>query len=181
MSASPTSPLAPERGGWLDRTAAGGVHMGVLAMTPFREEQRMRLFPLALPVLLALTVAAVLAGCAGGPSTPSTVPVAIQDIKTVAGKWSGVYSRDTSSMSREDWVQLAINENGTYEFTSFRQVGALHGRGKLALRDGKLYGLGERGGTLVYSLFDRGGKPLLKVAAQDAAGLGYTAELTRGQ
>src|SRR4029453_19183202 len=100
MSASPTSPLAPERGGWLDRTAAGGGHMGVLAVTPFREEQRMRLFPLALPVLLALTVAAVLAGCAGGPSTPSTVPVAIQDIKTVAGKWSGVYSRDTSSMSR---------------------------------------------------------------------------------
>ena len=140
-----------------------------------------RLSPLTLPVLLALTVAAVLAGCAGGPSTPSAVPVAIQDVKTVAGKWAGVYSRDTSSTSQEDWVRLAIDENGTYEFASARQVGVLHGRGKLAVRDGKLYGLSERGGTVVASLFDRGGKPLLKVAAQDAAGMGYTAELTRGQ
>jgi hypothetical protein len=181
MSASPTSPLAPERGGWLDRTAAGGVHMGVLATITLREEQRMRRFPrLAPPVLLALALAA-LTGCAGGPSTTSAVPVAIQDIKTVAGKWAGVYSRDTSSTSQEDWVRLAIDDNGTYEFASARQVGVLHGRGKLAVRDGKLYGLSERGGTVVASLFDRGGKPLLKVAAQDAAGLGYTAELTRGQ
>jgi hypothetical protein len=92
-----------------------------------------------------------------------------------------VYSRETSSSSREDWVELAIKDDGTYEFASFRQVGALHGKGKLTIRDGKLYGRGERGGTSVYSLFDRGGKPLLKVAARDAAGMDYTAELTRGQ
>lgn len=140
--------------------------------------RRLRL--LALPVLLALTVSA-LVGCAGGPPAAATVPVAITDIKTVAGKWSGIYARDTTSSSREDWVELAIKEDGTYEFGSFRQVGALHGKGKLTLRDGKLYGQSERGGSLVYALFDRGGKPLLKVAAQDAAGMGYTAELTRGQ
>ncbi len=135
---------------------------------------------LALTVLLAVTVTG-LPGCAGGPAPAATVPVAITDIKTVSGKWSGLYARETTSSSREDWVELAIKEDGTYEFTSFRQVGVLHGKGKLTLRDGKLYGQGERGGNLVYSLFDRGGKPLLKVAAQDAAGMGYTAELTRGQ
>lgn len=140
----------------------------------------MRRLPLlALLVLLAFAITGVL-GCAGGPSAPSIVPVAITDLKTVAGKWTGLYSRDTSSSSREDWVELAIKEDGTYEFGSFRQVGALHGKGKLMLRDGKLYGQGERGST-VYSLFDRGGKPLLKVAAQDTAGMSYTAELTRGQ
>jgi hypothetical protein len=165
----------------MDKTAARGVHMNVLVTTPFREERRMRPLPhLFLPILAALTVT-VLLGCAGGPATPATVPVAIADLKTVAGKWSGLYSRDTSSSSREDWVELAINEDGTCEFGSFRQVGALHGKGKLALRDGKLYGQSERGGTFVSSLFDRGGKPLLKVAAQDAAGMNYTAELTRGQ
>jgi hypothetical protein len=155
--------------------------MEVLVTTPLREEQFMRRLPhLALPVLVVLTMTALL-GCAGGPPAPSTVPVAIVDFKTVAGKWSGLYSRDTTSSSREDWVNLAINEDGTFEFGSFRQVGALHGKGKLTLRDGKLYGQSDKGGTFVSSLFDRGGKPLLKVAAQDAAGMSYTAELSRGQ
>lgn len=141
----------------------------------------MRPLPLlALPVLLVLTATALL-GCAGGSPAQATVPVAIQDLKAVAGKWAGIYSRDTSSSSREDWVQLTINEDRTYELTSSRQVGVLHGRGRLTLRDGKLYGLGERGGTLAFSLFEQGGKPLLRVAAQDAAGMNYTAELTRGQ
>ncbi len=139
-----------------------------------------RLSLLAVPVLLAFAVTGFI-GCAGGVPPAATVPVAIADLKTVSGKWSGIYARDTTSGSREDWVELAIKDDGTFEFTSFRQVGVLHGKGKLTLRDGKLYGQGEKGGTHVYSLFDRGGKPLLKVAAQDAAGMGYTAELTRGQ
>lgn len=102
--------------------------------------------------------------------------VPVTEVKSVAGHWAGTLARDTSS--REDWVQVHIEPDGTYDFTSARQIGVLSGKGKLEVKEGKLVGEGPRG-TSVYTLYDRGGRQVLIVDVRLHDGVSYSAVLGR--
>ena len=116
--------------------------------------------------------------CAVGPAGPGSVVVPVTEVKSVAGHWAGTLARDTSS--REDWVRVTIEEDGTYDFSSSRTIGVLTGKGKLSVKDGKLVGEGPRG-TTVYTLYDRGGKQVLIVDARLHDGATYSAVLSRAR
>ena len=89
--------------------------------------------------------AVTLVGCASlGPVTP----VAVSDIKTVAGTWRGTLYQ---SGLAPDQVKLTIREDGSYDVVSTLPVGTSRGHGKIVISDGRLIFEGEKGrgvGTL---------------------------------
>jgi hypothetical protein len=69
-------------------------------------------------------------GCASlGPSSP----VAVSDIKSVAGTWKGVLY---GPGSEEKNVELIIREDGSYDVVSQQLYGASRGKGKLEISEG---------------------------------------------
>ena len=136
---------------------------------------QMRL-PLAL--LLVAIVALTVAGCAEmSQSPPSLSPVAITDIGSVAGKWAGPVKGLPSRRDQDDWVDVVIGPDGTYDFGIYRTIGVFGGKGKFTVQDGKLALRGDRGtGTL--SLFAGGGKRVLRGDAVLADGTKLNIELT---
>jgi hypothetical protein len=124
------------------------------------------------------SMAVTLAGCAGmtGPTAESVV-VPITSFDAVKGKWAGIIRRSPASR-REDLVELTIDEEGSYRFSSSRTIGVLRGDGKLELKEGTLSSASEHG-SASYRLLERGGQRLLKVDAVDRDGRRYSAELTR--
>ena len=93
-----------------------------------------------------------------------------------AGKWEGVLKRHppASELLGEDWLTLTIEDSGTFEIESDRDIGVLKGSGSLHLRDGRL----ESECGLTYTLHERDGKSVLIVQAHDRKGTRYHAELT---
>lgn len=132
---------------------------------------------LAIVTLVAVTT--VFPGCAGSQSHPEspTSIVSISDIKSVAGKWAGIAKR-TPPMRSDDWLEVTIKEDGAYEFSSFRTIGAATGSGTLLLKDGKLMTESDRGSS-TYTLYDRGGKRVLVFNAVMKDGVRYSANLDR--
>ncbi len=132
----------------------------------------------AFALTLLAVAAVVFAACAGASSAPQRMAVPIADVKAVAGKWAGTFARDTSAY--ENWVELTISEDGTYEFSSVRQIGSLQGKGTLRVNDGKLVAEGPRG-SIVYTLYDKGGKQVLMLNASTSDGATYSGELGRAR
>jgi hypothetical protein len=102
------------------------------------------------------------------------VPVA--DLKAVAGTWTGIAARSAGS-GREDWLEITVNENGTFKASAARQTGTLIGDGTLRVSDGKVLAEG-RNGRAVLTLYERSG-PLLVMDFTDKDGIKYSAELRR--
>jgi len=126
-------------------------------------------------LLLALCgIAAMGAGCASTDEASSRVMVPITDIKSVAGNWAGNFSRDATR--QEDFVRLTINDDGTYEVSSVREIGVLQGKGKAVVQNGKLVIEGERG-IGVYTLYERAGSKYLKGQAKTKDGDTFSGEL----
>jgi hypothetical protein len=90
--------------------------------------------------------AASLVGCASfGPVTP----VAVSDVKSVAGTWKGVVYL---SGSEPDYVTLTIREDGSYDVVSREPIGTSRGKGQIVISHGRLIMQGEKGrgvGTLL--------------------------------
>ena len=79
-------------------------------------------------------------------------PTEITDIKSISGKWEGIMIRTPKSKS-DDWVNVSIQDNGDYEFASYRTIGVFSGKGNLAVKDGKADGprrKGQRNGAALY-------------------------------
>jgi hypothetical protein len=108
---------------------------------------------------VAVVVAAVLVGCA---STGPLTPVAVTDIKSVAGKWKGVVYRPGIE---GDYIELTIREDGSYDFLSRQTVGSSTGRGKMVVSDGRLVIQGEKGRGVATVLKNAGGDRVMKVEA----------------
>jgi hypothetical protein len=127
--------------------------------------------------MFRLTVLAiVLAACtAGGGTTSSGTPVAITDVKMVAGRWEGLMSPETGR-ERDDFIEVALRENRTYEAKSSRTVGVIDARGTYQVSDGKLLFQGERS-TGTATLWERDGRLVLLVAVTTKEGLRYSARL----
>ena len=132
---------------------------------------------LPLARLLVVTLALTVAGCAEmSQSPPSLSPVAITDIGSVAGKWAGPVTGLPSRRDQDDWVDVVIGPDGTYDFGIYRTIGVFGGKGKLTVQDGKLAFRSDRGtGTL--SLFEGGGKRVLRGDAVLSDGTRLNTEL----
>ena len=112
-------------------------------------------------------LASVLLGYAASPSRPplsSLQMTPITDFKSVAGEWEGLLK---GLSHRDDFVQVTIDEDGSYEFASYRTMGVFSGSGKLTLSDGRLTATGKRGATMTWTLYTAGDERRLKVNAVD--------------
>ena len=141
------------------------------------KEIRMRELVCVIRLSVALAVLQGFGGCAmPGPSEqPPWAPVPIQEFKSVAGKWEGLMTRAPRAQN-DDWVKVAIHEDGQYEFASYRTIGVLNGKGLLALSDGVVTATSERGSaTLTLYLADA--RRLLRVAGVTHDGIKFEAEL----
>jgi hypothetical protein len=92
--------------------------------------------------------AASLIGCASaGPLTP----VAVSDVKSVAGTWKGVVY---GFGSEPESIVLTIQEDGSYNVEVRQALGPTRGKGTIAISEGRLIFRGERGrgvGTVLTS------------------------------
>jgi len=131
-------------------------------------------------ISLLLTVALVsisLAGCAGSASSsqlPST-QVPITSVSAVAGKWAGTVRRDPST--EDDWVDLTIKDDGSYEVRSFRTIGAILGGGRLTVSNGQLTTQTERASSTL-TLYEGDGRRVLKIDGTLRNGVMFSGLLT---
>jgi hypothetical protein len=113
----------------------------------------------ALTATVIVGFAASLLGCASaGPVTP----VAVSDVKSVAGTWKGIVYRSTFDPEQ---IVLTIREDGSYDFVSAQLVGTLRGRGKMVVSDGRLLIEGEKGRGVATLLTNPAGDRLMSVEA----------------
>ena len=151
--------------------------MSVEEMRVGRSAQEVPLLRLDRPLVCGavLVAMATMSACAGSsPSSPkSGVMVPVADVRTVAGGWAGVTSRTAGE--QDDWLELTVNEDGTFEVFSAREVGALLGKGTLSVNEGKMTALGTHGSG-VLTLYDRGGRVLV-LDFRDRKGNTYSGEL----
>lgn len=95
---------------------------------------------------LGLLLTLGLGGCAGsGSPKPSTAPVAVTDVSSLAGKWVGLLSI-TGSRDREDYVEVTVDGNGVYRASAARTIGVLDTRGTVTASGGRLLIKGDSGG-----------------------------------
>jgi hypothetical protein len=81
-------------------------------------------------------------------------PTQITDIKSIAGKWEGIMIRTPKSRT-DDWVNVNIQDNGDYEFASYRTIGVFSGRGNFAVKDGKAVAQSEKGSVTMQLFTDK--------------------------
>ena len=106
-------------------------------------------------------------------------PTQITDIKSIAGKWEGIMIRTPKSKT-DDWVNMSIQDNGDYEFASYRTIGVFSGKGNLAVKDGKAVAQSEKGSQTMKIFTDKTkGKSMLKAEIMVKEGISYRAELQK--
>jgi len=71
---------------------------------------------------------------------------------------------------------VTIREDGVYHFESVRTIGIMQGQGTFTIADGKLRAETERGWGLV-TLYEEGGRRMLKVEGATKDGMRYSADL----
>ncbi|HSF31346.1 MAG TPA: hypothetical protein VLK82_12860 [Candidatus Tectomicrobia bacterium] len=129
-------------------------------------------------VMLALMASAVIAVppdlYAAQRSGPTAV--AISDVKNVAGRWSGILYGRPGGMRGQDWVELALHEDGTYTLASARTIGVFTGSGKVSVADGRLVTEGGKAQATI-TLYQRDGKRFLRVEGSTASGQPLRADL----
>jgi hypothetical protein len=119
--------------------------------------------------------AASLVGCASaGPLTP----VAVDDVKSVAGTWKGMVYR---SGLEPDYVTLTIQEDGSYDLVDRRTIGASLGKGTIVTSQGRLIMQGEKGRGVGTLLSSPGGGRVMNVEATLSDHSTLSAELSPGR
>lgn len=126
-------------------------------------------------VLFGLALA--LAACASGGSGESRTVVPITDLGSVAGRWDGLLSGPWTPREQEDFVEVMIGADGTYQGRSVRTIGVLQGRGSVEVRDGALLFKGSRG-TGTGRLFAVGGRRVLEIELTTPEGRAASARLS---
>ena len=134
---------------------------------------------LATCVLMVLLVLALGCQAPSGASKSQWTAAKIDSFESIAGKWAGLMVREPRSR-QEDWVQVAITDDGRYEFVSVRSIGAFSGKGQFTLEEGRLKAAGERG-TVTGGLMTSGGRQMLRIFGVMNDGVQYKADLTRSR
>jgi hypothetical protein len=123
-----------------------------------------------------LVVAGMILACASPQSTPARSFVPIRDIGAVVGKWAGIATR-SPAQRQDDWVELTINADRSYEAKSARQIGMFTGNGTLDLRDGAMFSETDRA-KATYRLYQStDGSRILVVEVDMGDGRRYGVEL----
>jgi hypothetical protein len=123
-------------------------------------------------ITVIVGVAVSLVGCASaGPISP----IAVADVKSVAGTWKGTIYR---SGFEPDYVALTIREDGSYDVVSARPIGASRGKGKIVISEGRLLFEGERGRGVGTLLRSPGGDRVMHVDATLSDNSTLSAELS---
>jgi hypothetical protein len=122
-------------------------------------------------------LAIVLTACAaGGGASNLGTPVNITDVKMVAGRWDGLMSPETGR-ERDDFIEVTLGVDRTYEAKSSRTIGAMDARGTYQISDGKVLFQGQRS-TGTGTLWEKDGRRVLIVAVTTNEGLRYSARLS---
>jgi hypothetical protein len=112
-----------------------------------------------LSVIVIAGLAISLVGCASaGPITP----VAVSNVKSVAGTWKGIVYQ---SGSEPDYVALTIREDGSYDVVSAQTIGASRGQGKIMISGGRILLEGEKGRGVATLLSSPGGDLVMDIEA----------------
>jgi len=131
-------------------------------------------------ILLGIVSAILLSmGCATAPAP--LLPkheVSIMDLNSLTGKWGGPLRFEPRHRT-DDYVRLIIKENGTYQFVSARIIGIFSGSGVIQLDEGKAIAHTAKGGTIRFTLYDRGGESVLLAKGVSHKGWKAEAELNR--
>jgi hypothetical protein len=116
----------------------------------------------ALPCWTAcVLIAGIVASLAGCASTGSSTVIPVTDVKSLAGKWAGI--ADGSGSGQQDYVEMTIREDGTYDVTTSRTIGRYRGTGKIALRDGQLALQGSEAAGVASLMSGSGGERILAI------------------
>jgi hypothetical protein len=123
---------------------------------------------------LVLALVFALSACAsGGSGRGAQVP--IRDVQSIAGRWSGIL--EASGRRQDDFIDVTLNGDGTYQAEGARTIGVLEGHGRLEVDQGRLRVTGERS-TGLGTLFENDGKRTLVIQIVTANGGQFTARLT---
>ena len=106
---------------------------------------------------------------------PPSIQVPVSTATSVAGMWAGIL-KATPRLRHDDWVTVMIHDDGSYQFKSVRTIGIMQGHGTFTLVDGKLTGEIEQG-RIVATLYEEGGRRMLKVEGATKEGTEYSADL----
>jgi hypothetical protein len=118
-------------------------------------------FVLGLGVLVGVGACASGGGSASARAGDSRVVVA--DVKSVAGRWAGLMDLPGSMRNQDQFVEVRVLPDGTYEATSARTIGMFDARGTVAVKDGHLVMQGEQGARGQGTLVSRDGETVLMV------------------
>ena len=129
-------------------------------------------------VLVAVVVVGFTAALLGCASLGPVTPVAVSDVRSVAGTWQGVVYK---SNSQPDYVDLTIREDGSYEVVSRHTIGLSNGEGRIVVSDGRLMFQGEKGHGVGTLLRNPAGDRLMEIEAtlSDNSTLSATLSLSR--
>lgn len=120
-----------------------------------------------------------LGACSSAAPPPPATTIPITSFQQVAGKWAGpVRGLPGGSRDQADWIEVTIGPDGSYDFGIVRTIGMFGGKGKFALRDGKLTSQGDRGNA-VYTLSERGGTQYLRAEGVVQNNIKVTGDLSR--
>ena len=125
--------------------------------------------------LLAVVVIAIPADLYGASrSRPTAVP--IQDVNSVAGRWSGILYGRPGGARGQDWIELTIQKDGTYTLSSARTIGVFTGSGTVSLSDGRLTAEGEKA-RVAFTLHQRDSRRFLRAEGTTEHGNTLRADL----
>jgi hypothetical protein len=129
-------------------------------------------------VMLALMASAIVAVPADllAAKRSSPTAVAIPDIKSVAGRWAGTLYGRPGGTRDQDWIELALQEDGTYTLMSVRTIGVFSGSGTVSLADGRLI-LEREKARVTMMLYQRDGKRFLRAEGTTTSGQPLRADL----
>ena len=112
----------------------------------------------------------------GGTGAASSVnPGFLSAFTGVAGMWAGIL-KATPRLRQDDWLMVMIYNDGSYQFKSVRTIGIMQGQGRFTLADGKLKVENEHG-RIVGTLYEEGGRRMLKLEGATKDGTQYSADL----
>jgi hypothetical protein len=142
------------------------------AIVPLLEEKQLMLRVLCLSMLLLVTGCAPAASDGAGRGTP----IRLTDVGTVAGRWAGLSDLPGHRMD-DQYVEVTVRDDGTYEATSARTIGVMDARGRVQLSDGRLLIEGSDGARGTATLYSADGQRTLLVEMVTARAGNVTARL----
>jgi len=103
-------------------------------------------------------------GCASATadSADRGTPIQVTDLSSVVGHWAGLSDLPGHRFD-DQYIEVTLHDDGSYEATSARTVGVMDRRGRVQVRDGRLVIEGSDGATGTATLYSTGGQRTLLV------------------